>query len=984
MNFEDEFSPRVLNKQNTWSFTGVEYVYSETKVWGQTLARILWWTILNYGVYVVLSVVFCWLVKYLGGRVYFKVSDYWRSTIIWCFKSLPFPDLRQDFKESPVMDMSKISHVNTHSHPLAAGHRGLGNAMINNFIISQGFTPYSLSMSNTEQEAGMAGERLYYHAKDMVMDQKCDIFRHEKHVMKMTDVDYYVDMNKYLDGRMLILYTFVPTKVCGVIPNARYTIDGNSVSVHINGGGQYKHEIWDYESDHFVVDHWWGSVVYLLETRSVDANYRIIWFNPISICYGPIGWFLPGRRLVRRVYSQGSVIVNRYREGEAEMISLKHVAGDIGVELPIEQYGTIINKLGATKEPHMSDVERILRSMDHPSALVVAAELFVCYKLGLPKLPASITPAIYSSSRYQTLTPLVFEDGHQSLRELKWFNYLPGGYSPDKSYNNDYACIKYRVQEPKFDQPLNQVAPSYLQWADDFVRELVPDDVAQTFVPLDYEGVLVKMNKPKQVRLIQQVAHVLYEDCMWLIKAFQKREAYGKITAPRNISTLPIEHNARLAQFVYSFANHLKSQHWYAFGRAPFELAQLVHEKVSKSRFVTVADGSKYDGTVGALPDYVYKCVLKRAFSLDYRKELDRSLQRETGANGVTKEGIKYLTGTDTKSGSACTTQRNSVMNAFTNYCAFRKLGHTSSEAYRKLGFYGGDDGITCDLDLDTLLHVSATIGFAFKSYVVRPLQPLPFLGRIFVDPWTLSASIADVPRQLSKLHLTRTVEAIPDYMVLRRKAEGLLVTDRNTPVLADWARAVIRIVPQTSYGRFETLLAEDDSYWLKYTDPFPALPTRDLTLPIVAEALQVDVGEVIEFCSKLDRVSSMKGLDVGQFHADVKVEIPVESGGDVLHPNVKVKTVPELRQNNLQKKPKSIRTVKKESTKQERFDHQDNKKKVRPNNKPLIFRPREPLKPSEPPAPLHMCRFIEKGKACPYGNTCKFSHKIPVTPKTP
>jgi len=188
--------------------------------------------------------------------------------------------------------------------------RAEANLAIENFAATAGLELHSFEGSLADVD-NISTQRDYHFAKDLQMAAKYDPSTNK--LIKMVDVDYYTDMRSHLNGNPLILYTFVPCHVGGSTNNATYCVNQNNrVVTTVRGGGKYEHELWHYDVDHLIVDHWWGSAVYLVEQQQVDDDRRLIFLNPIRFVYGPFAWFLPGERLRRRNYLHGQIAHQRY------------------------------------------------------------------------------------------------------------------------------------------------------------------------------------------------------------------------------------------------------------------------------------------------------------------------------------------------------------------------------------------------------------------------------------------------------------------------------------------------------------------------------------------------------------------------------------------------------------------------------------------------------------------------------------------------
>lgn len=129
-------------------------------------------------------------------------------------------------------------------------------------------------------------------------------------------------------------------------------------------------------------------------------------------------------------------------------------------------------------------------------------------------------------------------------------------------------------------------------------------------------------------------------------------------------------------------------------------------------------------------------------------------------------------------------------------YVCFRREGLEPAPAYRALGVYGGDDGLTADAKPDALERTYRIFGQEMKAESIQRGQPgVTFLSRIYSpDVWTGAPhSVCDIRRQLAKIHVssTRAHRGQSPESKLLQKCLGYLQTDAETPVIGVLARFV-------------------------------------------------------------------------------------------------------------------------------------------------------------------------------------------------
>lgn len=812
-------------------------------------------------------------------------------------------DYRQVLKDIP----HEIEHSTprNHSHPLAAAMRCKANTLMQHFARLIGQQPYHYQMSKTEQRLNKTGQRTVYCGKDLQTTYQHDRF---EGIMILTDVDYYLDVPKIMDGRNIIMYTFTPNSVAGKTEDGVYTINTrDEVELCVVGGAKYTHMVWDYDDDHFISRGFFKTTCYLVEQIQLSPDRRIVFLNHIRTVHGPIGWLIPGRVLERKRYNYGNATFNRFVESKGGQPELNYSLGRPGeydcVDVPSAAFTAAYIRLSANKDPHLSDVERYFNTYNVPNTLFAASLFFDIYRrdpLVFKEKPRLLTPGT-TPHDYQSVGPLISEDGKQTMR-LLWPGYSRNAFSPVKSSNNDMACLKGRIEEPRNKRP--KIPPIYYTFFDEFVTKLVPESKMHTLSPTSFQEVWEQFDRSNQRSLLQTADYNM--DPTVFVKSFQKREPYGKITSPRNISTLPMGHNATLAQYTMPFlTNIMKEVHWYAFGKHPREFVKIMQQKAQLARFATGSDFNKLDGSIRGFFRDLFVAAYMRAYHPRYHQEIRRLENKERHAKAFTTFGHKYDTNSTVLSGSSDTSQLGTLTNAFIAYTAYRYT-LDPKEAWDALGLYGGDDGVSFDLVPEHMERAAAKYGLACECEKTLAGEPVKFLGRIYIDPWTTDQSIADVPRQMRKLHLTTAPKIVPDELALYRKAFGYAQTDENTPLLTAWSSAVLRIVSPTrpEAHRLYKLTMGDRVYWAKFETPFVPPTDQQYAYDLVSKYIGLSVSEIKLVENKFRNAKTLSDLFLPPFFDSdkLKVTIPVVHRGEVIMPD-KRKTIPEIVGENAKKK---------------------------------------------------------------------------------
>jgi hypothetical protein len=231
----------------------------------------------------------------------------------------------------------------------------------------------------------------------------------------------------------------------------------------------------------------------------------------------------------------------------------------------------------------------------------------------------------------------------------------------------------------------------------------------------------------------------------------------------------------------------------------------------------------------------------------------------------------------------------------------------------------------------------------SFKAEAIDKGNPVPFLGRIYLDPWTTNESICDVLRQFRKLHLTATPTIVPNALVLHRKAIGILATDPNTPIITLWAQTVERLLPlamgiyPVAKHRQYAATIVDQSYWAKYSTDVQFVPPTDqgYTAAVVCDNLGITIAEMERIETSFRNAKSFEDLyKTDLIYTEMKVLIDAIVGRELVHAQPR-KTIPEMVKDKAKLK-------------------------------------------------VGLCRYIAKNIPCKYGDKCQFSHHAPKATSKP
>jgi hypothetical protein len=281
-----------------------------------------------------------------------------------------------------------------------------------------------------------------------------------------------------------------------------------------------------------------------------------------------------------------------------------------------------------------------------------------------------------------------------------------------------------------------------------------------------------------------------------------KKEAYAEVKDPRNITPLSSQLRLLLCQYAYPFQDAVKAWPFYGFKR-PREQAQRVVDICRGAMYAVPTDFSRFDGKLNRRTRQVEEIVLRRAFQIG-DGDLEAAINRRHHVEACTTEGVKYNSADSRLSGSPFTSVMNTVVNAYVCYRAYRMQTDVATgeylsptQAFAMLGVYGGDDGISTDIDPDALVRAAEMYGLTIKAQRInRGDLGIEFLSRLYSrDVWTgCLDSCCDIRRQLSKIHVTVGLGGTKPEVRFLEKMQSFLCTDSNTPVIGAIVRRTMTL----------------------------------------------------------------------------------------------------------------------------------------------------------------------------------------------
>lgn len=789
---------------------------------------------------------------YIVARLLLKPND------VSCPHFLP-PFLRPQFQDVAFLTSSfrrmAITNPPTirshHGHPVAAAARNTADSNINSFIVDSGFMPYSVQCSRRDLDNGVPGCFKRFWPSDFRLPERSDPLP-ARPFLKFINVDYYIDWYDYLyHGHPMVMYTFDPLTPCGTLPNDEGTWHfnaDNTVTLSVRGVKEYRHPLWNYDVDSIHAVYEDAFVVYGCEKIRIDDAWSIVCLFPKTI--EPRPWAAPtGLSLRRRqltltgINVLGSQITVGYTQflRDGPRVSLGLLAPGKSTTIPHDVIHDVQTRWSIAqlkgKNLYPADLSALVRAHIHDDVEAITATTRFLELIIPGTLRSTFSHSVTQRAEnphYQRVPSPSDVDGKEPGQPARVLcpSLVGPAFVPSRTPANERWSVEERVT--RLHNPMTALPPKYERYAMEFIALFARP--VEPLLPSEVEELQSKpAQRAKNARAMPRLADWLATK-KTVVKSFLKMEAYDSYKDPRNISTLPPEHCLAYSCFTIPAAKMVSKQPWYAFSKDPKQVEQRVHELAAAHRTVVETDFSRFDGTHSlALYNFELR-FLKHCFRPIYHRELEKLHRQQYHPSAFTKSGFAYDPAGSRLSGSADTSFGNSLDSALIAYCAYRESGFSPEAAAARLGLYGGDDGITYDIDPVIYQRVARELGLKLKAVPKSAAAPTGMLGRIHLAPATIPGSIADPVRALRKLHITVDETNTPEQCLVN-KAQGFITTDARTPLLGAWARKVLQLHPHLTANA------------LSYTASLGSSELPDdlvsLAYDYVASQLQVDRGLV-------------------------------------------------------------------------------------------------------------------------------------------
>jgi len=721
-----------------------------------------------------------------------KVLEYWE---------IPY-HMRAEVMRSKFVDLPATkskSFDSVHQHAVSAHARSNGSSTAERLAKVLGLKPIFYQRSVADERKGRAGSRIWYWHRDTTVSFEPHVVVDGRDLLCLIDVDYYVDMPLFLNTHFcpVFLYTFAPKQVARIAGDYSYWFDpSGQVQYAVSGGERYTHHVWNYSySSLTVTTKFCGFIcrvsTYLVERKHVDADHETILLIPVKRWDGLSASFaslwLEGNPLQRLNVVNGEFAQLRTIGLKGDNLSIGKLGLQIEASVPsVDVQGLEI--LAHTSKYPLT-LPQILKHVDNNATKGTLLLQYVTRDV--KEKPPIVFPPTEAVRRYQANVLAYDPEAKPGLRSFM-SPIVHEAFAPDSCVGSDMQAVDGRLTKVR--PPELILTQTMDECMDDFIK-LFAHDFERSLCPVEPYVVYERQERPTQRALLHRAANLESKDSTGPVKSFVKKEAYSKLSDPRIISTLETPVKRDYSRYMYALETVFKKASWYAFGRQPQDIALRVADVARNADTLCNTDFSRFDGHGSNVMRELEMRLLAFVFKAEYHEEIMRLHRQQYGLRAVTYHGVWYETGYSRLSGSPETSLFNSLVNAFIAFAALRRtrvhgVPLSPPEAYSKLGIYGGDDGLTPDVDPKVYQEVAESFGQELAiEPVLRGELGIKFLARMYGPyVWFGDAnSCCDIKRQIGKIHTTVVMPpTITATEKLLEKVRAFSLTDAHTPVLGD------------------------------------------------------------------------------------------------------------------------------------------------------------------------------------------------------
>jgi len=721
------------------------------------------------------------------------------------------PPLRAETQRSvfSTTTIPEYPKIRGHSHPTSAGDRNAATTFCKNFMQNLGYTPYYYQRSRADERHSREGSRSYYWAKDFTAAAKP--YRPGPHDgLCIVDVDYYADMPSILIenfGRPIVLYTLSITEAGATGGDYAYSFDDeNQITYRVAGGGVYKHEVWDWGKETLTITKtfpWPKTCLYLIDRREMGQHHMLVSLSPIASWSGVPAliarWSAAGSVLERLAPAHDGFVRVNTLTANGEFVSIAPVNSSASATITVRNYVALETIARRSKTPITLPQVMALSDVTDEKECKRQSTIILDYMRSTTRHPGVTSYPVDASVRSYDFELPTYDPSTRSSLEPFMSPLVHACFTPYRNASAERSAINGRITsiQHKTELPLS---PFLEQCMDEFVELIFDGHVLE---PVEFDDVYEKQSRPTQRATLDRS---MWESAKRIMKTFVKAEAYENPKDPRVITTINGPDKRDYSTYVYPISEHLKNHcPWYAFGKTPLEISQRVADICSNANEVVFSDFSRWDGRKSSCFRRLDEKLVTKAYSPRHCEKATELARSQYLKKGVGRYGTFFDTLWSQSSGSPDTSSFNTVDDAFTAYATFRRMRipgtskfYHPEAAYSMLGIYGGDDGLTANIDPALFRDTASALGAKMEAEsVVRGKFGVNFLARYYSpNVWTGALdSCCSLHRQLSKFHATvRLPPTITAESKLIEKARAFYLTDKNTPIIGPFVSLVVAL----------------------------------------------------------------------------------------------------------------------------------------------------------------------------------------------
>jgi hypothetical protein len=750
-----------------------------------------------------------------------------------------------------------VRHADNHTHGEAAQKRSESSAFGEMLAMKMGLNPYFPQRSRSDERNGREGYRDHHWIKDLT-SKATSIARKPNQMLLCIDIDEYIDMNDFLGSMMqpVFIYTFQPRKVGEDKGDFNFTFNSyNEIEYIVNGGATYVHTVWNYNCDNVVVEIYSlgilvRAVAYLVDKRQVDQHHQMILLTPIYRWIFPFSyltWLLRGPRFGKLEVVDGEYTVMYVKHANGVNISIGKVGYYQSCDLPVGKFESLLDRHKLAKEGLTHAQVKTTLKINYDEDVDFTANICNYIRDRNPKRPTLTFGAEFSRD-YQFVNRFTDDDAKPSM--VSFMNpVVDGAFAPALSEANNLQAVHARILEVRTNVPLE---PFFAKCAREFMHMM---NCKNKLYPVDVEVVYERQNRPTQRAILKAADLSLPQR---VVKAFMKREAYQKLSDPRVICTIDSVDKLEFSTYVYALDDLLSSFHWYAFGKTPRMIAERIAEVAQNASFIIMTDLSRFDGRYSQCLRDVCQMFMLHVFHRSLHKRLI-SLNEKQDLMKCHMGDITWTSMDELHSGKPQTSVFGTLSNAFIAFCAMRVSKLDAEAAWRKLGLYGGDDGVSADINAKTYKRVAVRFGQVLDAMPIKRGElGVQFLNRQY-GPYVWDGdtnSCCNIMRAMTKFHVTTNMPlSITPIMKLEDKAYAYYLSDSQTPLLGDFVSKVCNIMEQT-HPTFEFKnITKVYNAFFEISEQYPNA-REDWMFDLLAK--QTDVEIVHELMVVLDKITNL------------------------------------------------------------------------------------------------------------------------------